>query len=272
MLASATSFSWADWHGHPTILLGLLLLEGLYLLAIWPQRREYRGHIATFSSGVAVLFVALHSPLHELSDHYLFSAHMVQHLLLQLVAIPLLILGTPGWILRPLLCQILIAKLWRLAVHPVAAFLVFNGILLLWHLPTMYDVALRHHGIHILQHIMFIGSAVLMWWPVLSTLPEHPRLAYPWQILYLFLLSLLPAIVGAFITFSGSVVYPVYADATRLWGISPISDQQMAGLIMKIAGSLVFWLVLIIVFFKWFNQEEAEARHVQVNSQIRRHP
>ncbi len=271
MLSSAATFSWADWHGHPSVLLGLLFLEGLYLLVMWPYRHEYRGRIITFSLGIAVIFIALHSPLHELSDRYLFSAHMVQHLLLTLAAPPLLLMGMPVWVMSSLLRQPLIAKLWRLAVHPVVAFLLFNGALLIWHLPAMYDATLRLHGIHILEHLIFMGTAVLMWWPILSTLPKYPRLAYPWQILYLFLMSLLPAVVGAMITFSSAVVYPFYAEAPRLWGISAVADQQMGGLIMKIGGSLVFWVVLIIVFFQWFNKEEAETRMVQAHDQNREH-
>ena len=271
MLSSTATFSWADWHGHPSILLGLLLLGGLYLLALWPYRKEYRGRMITYSLGIAVIFIALHSPLHELSDHYLFSAHMVQHLLLMLVAPPLLILGTPGWVIRPFLNHPFVAKLWRTAVHPVVAFLLFNGVLLLWHLPAMYDSTLNQHGIHIVEHLMFMGTAVLMWWPVLSSLHEYPRLAYPWQVLYLFLLSLLPAVIGAMITFASTVVYPFYAEAPRLWGISAVTDQQMGGLIMKLGGSVVFWLVLIIVFFQWFNQEEAKAKMVQPGEQPRGH-
>jgi len=266
-----TLFSWTTWSGHPSVLIGLLLLEILYLVVVWPRIRQCLGRVATFTAGVVSLFLALHSPLHELSDHYLFSAHMVQHLILQLIAVPLMLLGTPPWAVRPIVQHNITRNILHAVTSPVTAFLIFNGILILWHMPLLYNAALHNHNLHILQHLMFIGSAVLIWWPIFISLDESTRLAYPWQILYLFLLSLLPAIVGAFITFSGSVLYTFYADAPRLWGISPLYDQQLGGLIMKVAGSLVFWLVLIIVFFKWFNREEAQSQHAQANKQLGGH-
>ena len=264
-------FSWTDWHGHPSVLIGLLLLQGAYLFAVGPLRRRTewrlltdfpvtRSQVVSFTLGALAIFLALHSPLHELSDRYLFSAHMVQHLLLMLVAPPLLVLGIPTWLLRWPLRFPLIWHGARFLTRPLVALLLFSAILGLWHLPTLYDVTLRQHNIHMLEHLMFMVAAVLMWWPILSPLPELPRLAYPLQMLYLFVLSLLPAVVGAIITFSGDVLYGFYAEAPRVWGISPLLDQQMGGLIMKVGGSLVFWLALVIIFFKWFDREEAAAR------------
>jgi len=130
----------------------------------------------------------------------------------------------------------------------------------LTHLPPVVDLGLHQHAFHLWLHVVLIATALLMWWPVLSPLPELPRLSYPLQMGYLFLQSLLPAVMAAFITFSDRVVYPFYAQAPRIWGLSPISDQQIAGLTMKLLGSLILWAFIAVAFFKWFEREEAGAR------------
>ena len=260
-------FSWLAWEWHPDIFIGLLLLEAAYVYGVGPLRRRYgwadrveAKHLVLFTLGVLTLFIALVSPLHDLGDAYLFSAHMTQHMLMILVAAPLLLMGTPDWLLRPLLSHDIVMKGGTFLRKPLVAFVIFNGTLALWHLPTLYGLALHNHGVHIVQHLSFIFTGLLVWWPILSPLRELPRLNYPLQMLYLFLLSFLPAVVGALITFTGSVIYLWYDQAPRVYDISPLVDQQMAGLLMKTLGTIVYISFLITVFFKWYNQEEEEAR------------
>ena len=267
MPEASVTFSWTDWHWHPEVLIGLVLLEDVYLLGVGPLRRHYHWaegvdvrQVATFSLGVLVLFLALQSPLHDLSDEYLFSAHMVQHLLMMMLAAPLLLLGTPGWLLRPLLGLTPVARAARLLTFPLVVFAAFNAVLLGWHLPEAYDLTLRNHSVHILEHLMFLAVGVLAWWPIMSPLPQLPRLVPPVQMLYLFAQSVPMGILGAVITFAPDVLYPWYEAAPRVWDISPIVDQQIGGVIMKTAGSLVFLLALSIVFFTWVSREEAEER------------
>ncbi len=266
MVDPPLTFSWMDWHWHPDIIIGMMLLEGLYLLGIGPLRRRYawadlvpRGSVALFSLGVLAIYLTLSSPLHELSDGYLFSAHMVQHLLLTLLIPPLLLWGTPDWLLRPLLLRYpLVARIARLVTAPIAAFIIFSGVLLVWHFPFLYNLTLTNHAAHVLEHLMFLAAAIVMWWPVLSPLPEVPRASYPVQMLYLFFLSLPPGFLGAAITFSGHVLYPWYAEVPRIWGISAIADQQIGGLIMKLPGALTFLIALGVVFFTWYNRQTVE--------------
>ena len=259
-----TEFSWTDWHWHLDIITGVLLLEGLYLLGVGPLRQRYEWaervptcQVVTFTLAVLVIYVALSSPLHELSDNFLFSAHMVQHLLLMLLIPPLLIWGTPAWLLRPLLRFPVVERAARFLTSPVIAFIVFSGVFSVWHFPPLYDLTLRNHSAHVLEHLLFMATAVVMWWPVLGRLPELPRPSYPIQMVYLFFLSLPPGFVGAVITFSGDILYPWYGEVPRLWGISALTDQQIGGLIMKIPGALVFLVALAVVFFTWFNREES---------------
>ena len=262
---------WTHWHAHPDVLIGLTLIQGAYLLGVGPVRERYNlademdsRQAATFTAGVLVILVALLSPIHELSDGYLFSAHMLQHVLLTLVAPPLLILGTPGWLIRPLLRPNWAFRLARTSTHPIIAFALFNIVFSMWHIPSLYNVSVTNHGVHIAEHLMFIAMAVLMWWPIASRMPELPRLSYPFRMAYLFLLSIAQLIVFAPITFAREPLYQFYADAHRIWGISPVVDQQIGAIIMKIGGGALFLTLLVIIFFRWFRQDEerseAEAR------------
>ncbi len=254
---------WTHWHAHPEALIGLALLQGGYMLGVGPLRERYNladgvepRQIATFTAGVLVIYVALLSPIHVLSDNFLFSVHMTQHVLLSLVAPPLLLLGTPDWLLRPLLRPNLVFRAARLATHPIIAFALFNIAFSLFHVPALYNASVTHHWLHVVEHLIFIGTAVLMWWPIGSMMPELPRLNYPLQMMYLFALSIAQIIVFAIVTFSEKPLYEVYVNAPRVLNISPLLDQQIGALIMKVGGGTLFLTLLIIVFFRWFKHEE----------------
>ena len=254
-----------EWDWEPSIVLGSALLSGAYLYAIGPLRRRLRpsgaigrGQVAFFLLGVAVMFLALVSPLDKVGDEYLFSAHMAQHLLLIMVMPPLLLMGMPGWLLRSLVQRPSVAGLARLATSPVVAFVLFNGNLWLWHLPAPYDLALRYEGIHIVEHLSFMATAVINWWPVLGPLLEVPRLSHPGRMAYLFLNSLASAALGILLVFARDPLYPSYVEAPRVFGISALADQQLGGLIMWVPGGLVYLLAISIVFFTWFSRQEGE--------------
>jgi putative membrane protein len=209
------------------------------------------GQRATFYTALALIFLSLNGWLHDLSDGYLFSAHMVQHLVLTLVAPPVLVMGTPGWMLRPALRWPVVGPLARWVTTPARCFAIFNLVLVTWHLPPVYDLAMRHHAVHIVQHLCFMTAAVLMWWPVLSPLPELPRLSYPGQMLYLFLMTIPMSLVAICIGYADTLLYPFYASAARLWGITPMQDQMIGALIMWIPGGLFFFAIISVVFFRW---------------------
>ena len=268
-------FSWADWHGHPSVIIGLVVLTAWYVLSVGPLRRRYEGseetgpgQIALYLTGLAILFVALLSPLHELGDNYLFSVHMIQHLLITLVVPPLMLLGIPPWLARSLLRPPLVMRVARWLTRPVMAFIIFNAVFVMWHVPSFYDLALRERGIHILEHLMFFSAGLIMWWPILGRLPELPRPSYLVQMLYLFVLPTLPAILGAIITFAKGVLYDWYAEAPRIWDISAHTDQQLGGLIMWVPGGLVFMLTLVVVFLVWARQEESDSPRPQESALV----
>jgi putative membrane protein len=249
-------FDWTAWHPDPTVVVGLAALGGLYVAEL--RRGRARGktakpaQILSFFAGLLLLLGSLTGPLHDLSDYYLFSAHMIQHLLLAFAMPPLLLYGTPGWMIEPLLHPPLIRRLGRRLTRPSGAFGCFNLVLVAWHLPPLYNLAMDHHGVHIVQHLMIMVVSVILWWPVLSPSAELPRAPYPVQMLYLFAVGLPMVAVSIFISMADTVLYPYYAAAPRVWTLlTPHADQHLGGLIMWIPGGLVFLVAISVVFFRW---------------------
>ena len=259
---------WTGWSIHWSTVIGIAALAALYL---WRASHAPVPGTPTglqklmFFSGLFVMFVSLNGPLHDLSDFYLFSAHMVQHLLLTLLLPPLLIGGTAGWMLRPLIKQRAVRAVAKFVTRPVMCYVIFNLVIIGWHLPIFYNAAMANHNVHIGEHLMFMAAAVLLWWPFMSPMPELPRLAYPGQILYCFLSTLPMSVVAIYITMADHVLYPAYAAAPRIWQLTPMMDQQTAGLIMWIPGSMVFYALMTVVFFKWVARGEDSLAAAQVD-------
>jgi len=259
---------WLHWHGHPNAVLGLILIQLTYLAAIGPLRNKYSlsdsvdpRHPTFFSAGILVIFVAILSPLHVLSDKYLFSAHMIQHVLLTLLAPPLLVLGTPGWLISPLLKSRFILIISRKLTHPITAIVTFNFIFSIWHIPALYALSVKYHNVHVGEHFLFLLSAIIMWMPIYSNTKELPRLSNPLQMIYLFVMSISQIIVFGMITFSTEALYNHYIEAPRLWNISPLVDQQIGGIIMKVGSGFLFLGLLILAFFRWYGEEtESDSR------------
>ena len=263
-----TQFTWLEWSVHPSVLIGLLALGALYLWRARAANDELKVsglRKLSFFFALFVIFAALNGPIHDLSDNYLFSAHMVQHLMLTMAMPPLLIAGVPGWMLRPLLSNKVIGPIARKLTRPITCFVIFNVIIAAWHLPVLYNAAMDNHNIHIAEHLMFMAGAVLMWWPLTSQLPELPRLAYPGQMLYSFLMTLPMSVVAIYITMADQVLYPHYASAPRIMPLSPMDDQLLGGLIMWIPGGLIFLLIMSVIFFKWSARGEDTAAAAQVD-------
>jgi putative membrane protein len=259
-------YDWA-WSLHPSVLIGTGLLGALYFYGIGPLRRRLdlgppasAGQVASFSAALTVLLVSLNGPVHDLSDYYLFSVHMLQHLVLTLLFPPLLIMGIPGWLLRPLLRRPAVLSIGRFLTRPWFAALLFSASIAVWHLPPFYDVMMRNHEVHIFTHLMFMVTATIMWWPAMSAVPELPALRPGMGMLYLFLVGIPMQIVGALVTFADSVLYPWYSAAPRTWGLSPLDDQQLGGLLMWVPGNLWMFAAIGVLFFKWARQEEAVTR------------
>jgi putative membrane protein len=196
--------------------------------------------------------------------------HMVQHMLFTLIAPPLLIAGVPAWMLRRFLKPKAIARGFAFFTRPVVALVLFNAMLLFTHWPAVVQASVQSQWLHFSLHTMLVFSALAMWWPVMSTLPEYPALAPPMQMMYLFFQSLAPTIPAAFLTFGQHPLYPIYATFPRIWpAIGPLRDQLMAGLIMKLAGGMILWGFIAVIFFRWYAQEQRDGLDASKWSDVR---
>ena len=253
-----------QWSLEPSILIGTALITGLYLYAIGPFRRRHfteepvkSAQTFAFLAGVFVMFLALVSPLDELGDSYLFSAHMLQHLFLTIVGPPLLLLGTPEWLVNQALGNRIIFQIAKVLTYPVVAFFLFNADFWLWHAPPLYNATLENQTIHIIEHLTFIFFGLCYWWPIFSPSKKLPPLHIGGQILYLFLSGMPSVLLGAGLTFSPPLYAP-YIAAPRVWGISAATDQQLGGLIMWVPVSIFYIVIMSILFIRWMLQQEAQ--------------
>jgi len=253
-------FGWTSGEIHPETVVAAALLGGAYLGARLVRGDGAGGRgTACFFGGLAWLLVALNGPLHDLSDYYLFSAHMVQHLILTLVVPPLLLAGTPSWMADALLGRVLaVAGLgWgvRTAVRPLPALGAWTAALVGWHLPGPYNTALEVHAWHVVEHLLLLATAGLAWWPMLSPSRRLPSLHYGAQLLYVFAFGVPMTVVAAMITGAERVLYPFYAQAPRLFDLAPLADQRLGGVIMWVPAGLIPLAAFTIVFFRWVAAE-----------------
>jgi putative membrane protein len=261
MAAVPPPVSWTSMHGE--VILGVGVLAVLYAWA-WRARgaRPRIGLVVCFALGLLALLGALNGPLHDLSDWYLFSAHMVQHLILTLVVPPLLLTGTPGWmadaLLRPLLARRATGALVRTLTRPLPAFAAYAVGLIVWHLPTPYNTALEVHGWHVVEHVVLLATATLGWWPILSPSTLVPPLPYAAQLLYLFVFGMPMTVVAAMVTAAETVLYPFYEAAPRITDLTPLADQRLGGVIMWVPSGLIPLIAFTAVFFRWAAAEADE--------------
>jgi putative membrane protein len=195
--------------------------------------------------------------VHDIAERFNYSMHMVQHLVLSMVAAPLLLLGTPAWMLRAILRPpSLPFRAVRFCSRFLPALLVFNVVLVLTHWPALVDFSLGSELAHFLVHALIFVTALVVWMPVLSPLPEIPRLSPPPRMIFLFLQSVVPTLPASFLTFGSTPLYRFYDEVPHLWGLSTVDDQRLAGLIMKIGAGLLLWLVIAVIFFRWAGEED----------------
>ncbi len=246
---------------HVSVVVGTAALAAAWLGA-WRARRARprAGEALAFAGAVATLLVALNGPVHDLSERYLFSAHMVQHLLLTLVFPPLLLLGTPGFMIDGLVAGLApvpgLVRAARALTRPVLALSLHAVALFVWHLPWPYDQALAAHDWHVVEHLSLIVTAVLAWWPVLSRSLRLPALPYAAQILYLFVYGMPMTIVAAMVTAADEPLYAFYAAAPRvIAALGPLEDQRLGGVLMWVPAGLIPLLAFTIVFFRWAASE-----------------
>ena len=264
------------WHSHPSVWLVLGGIWVAYLVTVRRHRAvagepsDGRRRTTLFSVGMACLWLGADWPVHDLAEGYLYSAHMAQHLLFTLVAPPLLIAGMPAWMWRDILRPRWLFLAFRFLTRPIVALILFNGLLLFTHWPEVVDASVRSELTHFSLHVLLFGSAILVWWPVMSPLVELPPLTPPAQMIYLFVQSLAPTIPASFLTFGHTLLYPVYGTFPRIWGISALNDQLIAGLLMKLVGGFILWGFVATIFFRWHAREERDGWDALAFRQVER--
>jgi putative membrane protein len=271
---------WTHWHNEPYLIGGLIFLAWAYALLTGPLRarvfalssqlptpsadlsapgsplpapRSYpRAHALKFYSALVIFYLAVGSPLDQIAERYLLSAHMLQHQLIIYPAAILFLLGLPDWLLRPVTAQPRLRLALRVLTNPVVCGVVYIATLTIWHLPFLYDLALQNRPVHIAEHFMFFGAALFFWWPLLSPSREFPPAPYAIQMLYLagIIIGMTP--LFAYITFSADVLYPTYEFAPRITSLTPAGDQLLAGVMMKLVGMAAAMIAFGVSFYRWY--------------------
>jgi putative membrane protein len=275
---------WHQWSLDPLVLGGNAVAAAVYahgVSSLWRSggrtvvgRGVAPWQVGCFFGGLVALAVASVSPLDAMA-HALLSAHMAQHFLLIMGAAPLLVLGSPGVVFASA-----VPAGWRRAAHragratlvsrpkrvlttPVATWLIALAALWVWHLPSLYDAALEHRPVHVLEHICFLGSALLFWWTAIAP-GGRRRLVRGADVLYVFTGGFQGAVLGALFVFASTSLYPFYSAArTAPWGLSPLTDQQMAGAVMWVPSGLVYLAIAGLLFVRWLRAMDREMRRIE---------
>jgi putative membrane protein len=255
---------WSAWEFDPGVVIPMAISAILYFRGGRRQRVRLLRQQACFWTGWLTFVVALVSPVHPMGEA-LFSAHMVQHELLMLVAAPLLVMARPAvpflwglpyewrrtigrWTKRPH-----VRRTWSALADPFTAWWIHAVAIWVWHAPFLFQRTLESDGIHTAQHLSFFLSALLFWWALFYT---HGRMGYGAGVLYLFTTAVHTSILGALLTFAPHVWYGAYATSTTAWGLTPLEDQQIGGLIMWVPGSVVYLVAGLVLFAAWLRESD----------------
>jgi putative membrane protein len=277
------------WTFDPPVVAGLVATGWLYARGARRLRSRLRTaqgiapwRVWAFAGGMFATAVALISPL-AAAGGALFSAHMVQHLVLMLIAAPLLVLGAPMRVMlwafdRPrrrwlgsLGPKPLVHTTWSALTNPIVAWTVHALALWIWHHPYLFQLTLRSEAVHVAQHVSFFGTALLFWW-VVAAPGRRQRMHAGLAVLYVFTTAVQSAALGALLTFPSQPLYPEYARGAALWGLTPLEDQQVAGLIMWVPGGVLYLLAALAILAAWFRSAEAEQKRSALDAYRRAPP
>lgn len=253
---------------HPEIWVLILGIAALWVYAIkkvGPAATHddevvvTRGQIGWFVAALVALWLAIDWPMHDIAEEYLYFVHMIQHLLLSFVVPPMLLLATPVWLARMVIGKGLGYRLLKKMTRLVPATLFFNLVVVFSHWPAVVNNVVNNGPLHYGVHVLVLCSALVMWMPVAGPLPEL-RFSLGVQMPYLFLQSIIPTVPAGWLTFAEGVVYKSYDHTYRLWGISVVNDQQLAGMTMKVVGGFYLWTLITVLFVRFVHASEHDDR------------
>jgi cytochrome c oxidase assembly factor CtaG len=270
-----------EWLADPAVLAPIALLVGIYAWRFREVRREAREgaaaaagphdaggravrgatwlHALAFAGAVLALLGALVTPVEGLGEDYLFSAHMVQHVLLGDIAPLLLLLSLSRVMLRPVTRRLMrVERALGPLASPPAAIVVWLGTMYLWHIPALYDAATENAFLHLLEHASFFAAGLALWWPLVQPIPMRHALTGLQPLGYIAAAKGGLAALGLFLAWSSTAHYPHYEDAPRIWGLSAVEDQNVAGVIMMVEQSLTLVLVMVWLFMRMLTRSEEE--------------
>jgi len=230
-----------------------------------------RKQIRTFSLMIFLLLISTDWPLHDIAEEYLYSMHMLQHTILTYIIPPLVLLATPEWLFRLLVGQGRTYRVIRFLTRPVIAAVTYNAVLLITHIPALVNRSAAGGPLHYSLHVLLVFSALMLWTPLCGPAKEW-RMSYGAMMVYLFCTSLVPSIPAGWLTFAEGSVYNHYDTPVRVWGMSVLSDQQLAGGIMKLGGAVFLWALIITIFFTrfmkgFFGEQSYSAKEPSSSSQ-----
>ena len=259
---------WRHWHNEPYLVGGLIFLGWLHAILAGPLREKLapgtaypRRHAIAFYASLFIFYLAVGSPLDQIGERFLFSAHMLQHQLLVYPAAILFLVGLPSWMVDPLFRRPELRLVFRILTHPLICGLVYTLTISVWHMPSLYDWALQNKLIHVAEHVMFFGSALFYWWPLLSPASSFPPVSRPAQMIYQLGVVIAMTPVFAYIVFTSSILYPTYEYAPRLFAsFNAADDQLLAGTMMKIIGLIVAVSAFGWSFYRWSNEDNGKKK------------
>jgi putative membrane protein len=255
------------WNLDPAPILAIAFWFSLYAWRFREARREAGSRGAGWPQALAAtgallaLLAATVSPIDGLGEDYLFSMHMVQHVLLGDIAPLLILLALSRVIMRPATRRLMAVEraLGPLA-HPLTGIVLWFVLLYFWHVPALYDAALQHPLVHGLEHISFLTAGVAVWWPLIQPVPMRRRMTGLWPFAYIGAAKLGLGMLGLYLAWSGTVAYSYYQHVPRIWGLTAVQDQNLGGALMMVEQSIVLVLVLVILFVRMLAQSEEDER------------
>ena len=254
-----------SWTFDPAQLIVVALFVVIYVRRFVRAREEEGGRgagprqFAAFVGAVIVMLIALVSPLDALGEDYLFSMHMVQHILIGDIAPLLVLLSLSRVILRPVTRRLMsVERALGPLAHPATGIVVWLTMIYVWHIPVMYDAALNHSGLHALEHTCFFIGGVAVWWPLIQPVPMRHRLTGLGVFAYLIAAKISIGMLGIFLTWSHGVAYTYYEHVPRIWGLSAIEDENLGGAIMMVEQSIVLVIAFAILFVRMLLQSEED--------------